>query len=239
MSDVVSTIADISDGSPWGASGPIFLTSDFIYGNLTNVKAAQTFIVIDGTWDVSSVDLYIGRENSGVSPDAEDLTLSIRKDDPSGFTYGTSEISRLSVDTGAPTWVTFDFSGVMLSSGTTYCLVLECPAGHLRFFTWDYITWIRRNTSFYGDGNGYVGSDQDGWVSQSTTDYGAIVKGTPISSSWTDFPRPAGYADTTANQVWQPGTGWVDVNTFEYTGGGSFKTRVLAIGHKVLYFGDL
>ena len=54
--------------------------------------------------------------------------------------------------------------------------------------------------------------------------------------SWTDFDRPSDYDE---DQVWQPGTGWDDINDFEYTGGGRFKGRVLVVGHKVLYFGDL
>jgi hypothetical protein len=53
---------------------------------------------------------------------------------------------------------------------------------------------------------------------------------------WTQFDRPSDY---NTDQVWNPGTGWDDINDFEYTGGGRFKGRVLVIGHKVLYFGDL
>ena len=54
--------------------------------------------------------------------------------------------------------------------------------------------------------------------------------------SWTGFDRPSDY-DT--DYVWNPGTGWDDINDFEYTGGGRFKGRVLVIGHKVIYFGSL
>lgn len=53
---------------------------------------------------------------------------------------------------------------------------------------------------------------------------------------WTQYPRRSDYD---ADKVWLPGTGWVDINTFEGTGGGRFKGRVLVVGHKVIYFGDL
>ena len=53
---------------------------------------------------------------------------------------------------------------------------------------------------------------------------------------FTDFTRRSDYD---ADKVWQPSTGWVDIDSFEYTGGGRFKGRVLVIGHKVLYFGDI
>ena len=57
-----------------------------------------------------------------------------------------------------------------------------------------------------------------------------------VSPQYTDYTRRSDYD---ADKVWQPGTGWVDINTFAYTGGGRFKGRVLVVGHKVLYFGDL
>jgi hypothetical protein len=53
---------------------------------------------------------------------------------------------------------------------------------------------------------------------------------------WTNFDRPSDYDP---DKPWEPGTGWVDIDSFEYTGGGRFKGRVLVIGHKVIYFGDL
>ncbi len=56
------------------------------------------------------------------------------------------------------------------------------------------------------------------------------------SPQYTDYTRRSDYD---ADKVWQPGTGWVDIDSFEYTGGGRFKGRVLVVGHKVLYFGDL
>lgn len=59
---------------------------------------------------------------------------------------------------------------------------------------------------------------------------------TQYPSSFTTYTRRSDY---NANKVWQPGTGWVDIDSFEYTGGGRYKGRVLVIGHKCIYFGDL
>ena len=40
------------------------------------------------------------------------------------------------------------------------------------------------------------------------------------------------------DKVWKPTSGWVDIEDFEYTGGGRYKNRVVVIGHGVVYFGD-
>lgn len=57
-----------------------------------------------------------------------------------------------------------------------------------------------------------------------------------VSPDFTDYSRKSDY---NADKVWQPGTGWVDSNTFEFAGGGSYKERVVIVGHNVIYFGDL
>jgi hypothetical protein len=54
--------------------------------------------------------------------------------------------------------------------------------------------------------------------------------------SFTEFKRPTGYDE---DKVWEPGTGWVDINSLEYTGGGRYKNRVVVVGHGVIYFGDM
>lgn len=55
--------------------------------------------------------------------------------------------------------------------------------------------------------------------------------------------RPTAYtrrSDYDEDTVWQPSTqSWVAPNTFEYTGGGRYKGRVVVIGHKIVYFGDI
>lgn len=56
------------------------------------------------------------------------------------------------------------------------------------------------------------------------------------SYRFTRYNRPTGYDE---DKVWEPGTGWVDINSFEYTGAGRLKSRVVVVGHKVVYFGDM
>jgi hypothetical protein len=56
------------------------------------------------------------------------------------------------------------------------------------------------------------------------------------SHSFTTYSRRSDYDP---DKVWEPGTGWVDINSFEYTGGGRYKGRLVVIGHGVVYFGDL
>lgn len=57
---------------------------------------------------------------------------------------------------------------------------------------------------------------------------------------WSGHGRRSDYdTDAVYNKVWQPGVGWVDINSLEFTGGGRFKNRILVIGHKVLYFGSI
>jgi hypothetical protein len=56
------------------------------------------------------------------------------------------------------------------------------------------------------------------------------------SLHWTDHTRRSDY---NADKVWQPGTGWVDPNTFEFAGGGQYKGRLVVVGHNVIYFGDI
>lgn len=54
-------------------------------------------------------------------------------------------------------------------------------------------------------------------------------------SPFTIFTRRSDYDP---DLVWQPTVGWVDIDDFEYTGGGRLKNRVVVVGHKVIYFGD-
>ena len=60
-----------------------------------------------------------------------------------------------------------------------------------------------------------------------------------ISQVSPDFTAYTRKSDYDADKVWQPGTGWVDPTTFEFAGGGSYKERVVVVGHNVIYFGDL
>lgn len=56
-----------------------------------------------------------------------------------------------------------------------------------------------------------------------------------VPFSYTIFTRRSDYDP---DKVWQPGVGWVDIDDFEYTGGGRLKNRVVVVGHKTIYFGD-
>ena len=56
------------------------------------------------------------------------------------------------------------------------------------------------------------------------------------SHRFTDFFRPPGYDE---DKVWEPETGWVDIDSFEYTGSGRYKNQLVVIGHNCIYFGDL
>ena len=61
-----------------------------------------------------------------------------------------------------------------------------------------------------------------------------ITLQTPFS--YTTFNRRSDY---NPNKVWQPTVGWVDIDDFEYTGGGRLKNRVVVLGHKTIYYGDI
>jgi len=56
------------------------------------------------------------------------------------------------------------------------------------------------------------------------------------SDSFTKFDR---HTDYDGDKVWQPGTGWVDINDFGYTGGGRHKEQLVVVGHKSIYFGAI
>ena len=56
------------------------------------------------------------------------------------------------------------------------------------------------------------------------------------SHSFTIFTRRSDYDE---DLVWQPTVGWVNIDDFEYTGGGRLKNRVVVVGHGVVYFGDI
>jgi len=50
------------------------------------------------------------------------------------------------------------------------------------------------------------------------------------------YPRIRGY---NPNQVWDVFTqSWVDMASFDYTGGGRLLNRVVVVGHNCVYYGD-
>ena len=76
--------------------------------------------------------------------------------------------------------------------------------------------------------------------------YDDVSELTTTGDTWTFISQQAPFSYTTfnrrsdynPNKVWQPTVGWVDIDDFEYTGGGRLKNRVVVVGHKVIYFGD-
>ena len=75
--------------------------------------------------------------------------------------------------------------------------------------------------------------------------YDDVVKLTTTGDTWTfisqqkpPFTEFTRRSDYDPDLVWQPTVGWVDIDDFEYTGGGRLKNRVVVVGHKVIYFGD-
>ena len=46
-------------------------------------------------------------------------------------------------------------------------------------------------------------------------------------------------SDYNPDRVWKPTVGWLNIEDFAYTGGGRLKNRIVAIGHGVVYFGDI
>ena len=77
--------------------------------------------------------------------------------------------------------------------------------------------------------------------------YDDVTTLTTTGDTWTFISQQAPFSYTTFNRrsdydpnlVWQPTVGWVDIDNFEYTGGGRYKNRVVVVGHKVVYFGDV
>ena len=76
--------------------------------------------------------------------------------------------------------------------------------------------------------------------------YDDVTTLTTTGDTWTFISQQAPFSYTTfnrrsdynPNKVWQPTVGWVDIDDFEYTGGGRYLKRVIVVGHKTIYFGD-
>lgn len=74
--------------------------------------------------------------------------------------------------------------------------------------------------------------------------YDDVTELTTTGDTWTFISEEASFyiftrrSDYDPDLVWQPTVGWVDIDDFEYTGGGRLKNRVVVVGHKVIYFGD-
>ena len=195
----MATIADI-EGSGGGSASYIILED--IFNEHNNLKQAQTFQVIEGTWDVTSVSLMLDRNfTADGSAETGNLTLSIKENSPTGAVLGTSAVERTDIALAAA-WKSFTFSGVELSSGNTYCIVLECPYGFYDKPTGvggqgaDLIQWfLDPGEGPYALGMVYGYYDEQGWVSSETHDARAIVYGTAATPAKPTNPSP-GHEDT-------------------------------------------
>ncbi len=209
----MTIIADI-EGSGGGPTGTI--VSEVIFGGpLNNLKEAQTFQVIEGTWDVTSVSLMLDRNFTAAgSAETGNLTLYIKEDSPSGAVLGTSAVERTDISL-TPDWKSFSFSGVALSSGNVYCLVLECPYGFDDKPTGvggqgdDLILWfIDPGAGPYAQGERHYYNDENGWIESSTQDNRAVVHGDSAAPSKPITPSPADVG--TGVTLDQATLGWVD-----------------------------
>jgi len=189
----MAIIADLSGGS--GGWSYLIVGRD-ITNSHNNRKQAQTFVVIDGLWNVTSVKLYLDRDFTAEgSPENGDLVLTIRADSPTGNILGTSSIERTTVPLSI-SWVEFPFSGVTLESGNTYCLVLSCSAGFYDTFGVgnDTIEWVFRS-QFYSSGERYYYWDGLGWTWDSQhRDCRAIIYGEPSAPNKPINPSPTNNA---------------------------------------------
>lgn len=162
--------------TPIVTTAKICLTSNFL--NSPNLKAAQTFEVDAGTWNITSAEIYLSRLNNG-GDDAGTITVRLREDSPTGTILGTQTKSRLDLSVFSSfDYETFTFSGFQLSSGNTYCITIECPAGHHNSGNdVDSIIWPQADS--YANGVGYIYSDPAGWVIQSQ-DWTFRINGTSV-----------------------------------------------------------
>ncbi len=77
--------------------------------------------------------------------------------------------------------------------------------------------------------------------------YDDVTELTTTGDTWTFISQKAPFSytiftrrsDYNPNLIWQTTVGWVNIEDFEYTGGGRYKNRVVVVGHKVVYFGDI
>ena len=189
----MATIADLSGGS---GGWPYDIIAEYRLADPTreNQKQAQTFVIIEGVWTVTSVSLWLDRNfTAGGSPEEGNITLEIRENSPSGSILGTSVVERTTVSLSYA-WQSFTFSGVELSSGNTYCLVLSCPFGWYQFADQDSIRWLYR-TGFYENGARYYRYDAIEWTLDATgRDCRAIVYGDAGSPSKPTNPTPVNNA---------------------------------------------
>ena len=162
--------------------------------NYGQTKQAQTFVVSTGTWSIPTVLIRGGRTLTSGSPQAGTLTLEIRQDSQTGTLLGSSTKDRTTISLKEG-WINFSVTGVTLSSGNTYCLVLYDSAGFQNddTSTYDGVYWTHKFIGFYSSGNRRYYNDVDGWTT-STGDCRCYVYGDKPLPSKPINPTPANEA---------------------------------------------
>jgi len=171
MAEVVANLGSYIGGAGYS------IVNEFTwnYTNYGATKQAQTFVVIEGTWDISSISIRTGRYLSEGEPESGNVVLEIRENSETGDLLGSSSIDRTTIPESEG-WVSFNFSDVQLSSGNTYCLVMSCAAGFENQDTHavDYVYWIYLS-GFYSSGNRRYYNDLEGWTTATTQDCSCVV----------------------------------------------------------------
>lgn len=201
----MTVIASTTLVEPIITTAKICLDSNFL--NSPNLKAAQTFQVSEGAWDITSVEVYLCvLKDDDVQ--AGTITVRLREDSPTGTILGTQTLDRTTLQVFSSwDYETFNFSGFTLSSGNIYCVTVECPVGHYNSgLDWDCILWPR--ASSYASGVGYAYSDPAGWVIQAY-DWVIRVNGTEVELP-EKATNPAPANTSTSVKLSLASTSWVD-----------------------------
>ena len=217
-----------SNGYASGVSGHYYPALGWIAGAAGNdrwfkcYEDSSAVVYAEGTKTITAaatVDYITGPGkawNPSPTDDQEDIAI-----------IGRTRINTLTWN--APTDETPDYLVYFRAYGGTWALqetITDDSTSHTLSAS------VRNSLTYYSTYEWRVDTRDD--VGTTTGDTWTFVS--QQEGSWTDFDRPSDYDE---DKVWEPGTGWVDIDSFEYTGGGRFKGRVLVIGHKVLYFGDI
>lgn len=205
-------------GSSWDST--YFATLDC---NFRTYKASGT-VYAEGTKTVTAAGTasLVAGPGKATTPGPTDDQTNI-------YIAGSSAISAFTWV--APVGETPDYLVYFRASGGTWALqetITDDSTTHYLSAS------VRGSLSYYSIYEWRVDTRDPNTLLVTTGDTWTFI--TQVSPSFTDFTRRSDYD---ADQVWQPGTGWVDINSFEFTGGGRYKGRIVVVGHQTIYFGDL
>ena len=194
--------------------------------NHGDTKVSQTFTVIAGTWDIARIYFYAGFDH-GEGEEAGNITLELRNTDESGTLLGSWVKDRLSITSAG--WKYFDITGISLSNGIVYCVVLSCPAGFYNADTNEYDYVSAAFNSGYTGGVGGQYNEVDGWQTTGTSDLLFIVTGDEAAEvpSKAINPTPINAADdVTLDQTevtWEDGGGATSYDVYYGDTSGSLE----------------